>query len=79
MTIYGITQENIERLVSRIDRKLAAVAELSGFVPYAGPERVGEFGYITAKQFDDAFAYEPKWAKPAYWLHCEAHALAGRE
>jgi hypothetical protein len=77
--IYGVSQEDIEELVARIDRRLAAVAETSGFLPYEGPEHVGEFGYITEKQFDDAFAYEPKWAKPAYWLYREAHALVGKE
>ena len=58
----------VNDMVLRVDRRLQPLVRIEGFEPGEGIYRLGDSGYVTEKEWDDAFRDEPEWAERAYML-----------
>lgn len=59
---------DITDMCDRIDDRLIPLTRYEGFTPCEGIYRLGEDGYVTEKEFTDAFDDQPDWAADAYML-----------
>lgn len=60
------TVRDIAAMVHLIDGRLLHACRDAGFRPHEGIYRIGDDGYVTEREFENAFADQPAWARDAY-------------
>lgn len=53
----------------RIDERLYPLCRYDGFRQYEGITQIGENGYVTDAEYENAFRDEPEWVRLAYEEH----------
>lgn len=68
LPLWRPTQCTVRRMVERVNERLLPLCRYDGFEPYQDVYRLGDNGYVTKAEWNDAFCIEPIWAEDAYLL-----------